>query len=888
MNPWQHVRDWIETGENNAGLPAFLAGLSDLGRKAIAVQLPGYLAERLRGEGASRWEVVEQAPAFRIVGAACLSGAAQVAAWLNRREFRDPRAPKVDAERILRVVRDRQEEWRRDLAHRLVAGLRPSTRGGWSNAEGEPGWELAASLVIETGIAPPENDAFVVGWVWDLHRKLRVGAKIDVVREHPLLDAMVPRLFHAEGVAVALTQDWRWNNGDGSLSVIGALADLAAEGRVDRRSLLNGCAARFLTAGQARDIEPFVILWNELRPALTEVPVVDLVRVLPVAASPLARLAADELRRVDDAAGLDQDLFAEAVGALAFRPEKKLVTTALQWIAGAAPERADGSLAALALIFGQETPALRDRAVRLALKLAPHASPATADVIREAAAALPAELLGQIAGAFGEVVPALPESPVAGTLPATVSLPDLPPEIVSVAELAGKISPGRLSYGPMEIERILAAMVEWTHRDRAATAEALRPWWEESWARWGRTAYPYVDSHVAYSPYSLLRHCALAIVSPADSVRCSGQITEYLDKNPPYRTVLDWLVRDRLREVIALLESGRTIPVLLATPTAPTGHLDPGTLVSRLELLGDSEPLPLDFCQALLRLPRSVAPEVVARAENLTSPAGRRLAAWLRDGGLADPVMEYGIEATSRSVSYQTYARIPAMHVRMNPPAQDLPEAIGDLCVLEPKEWWAGHSDETEWWPVTMPSHREVIAAHVLECFAVGLQVNRAQPEVLIPLVQGEGPVGRATASAIVTVLGHRQPAQRALAVDAAKILAVRGELVGGDFGWALGRLVRADVVKLNRVAPALEDLALSGAHHETWAVLADALPALLPAAGERPLTGLAALLAVAVKAAALAGAQADVPGLAETAARKGGSRVVEEARRLLRTINTR
>ncbi|GAA4182895.1 hypothetical protein GCM10022252_09530 [Streptosporangium oxazolinicum] len=92
--------------------------------------------------------------------------------------------------------------------------------------------------------------------------------------------------------------------------------------------------------------------------------------------------------------------------------------------------------------------------------------------------------------------------------------------------------------------------------------------------------------------------------------------------------------------------------------------------------------------------------------------------------------------------------------------------------------------------------------------------------------------------------------------------------------------------MKLNRVTPALEELALSGAHHETWAILVDALPALLPGTGERPLTGLADLLAVAVKAAALAGARADVPGLAETAARKGGSRVIEEARHLLRTIS--
>ncbi|MEV4062434.1 DUF7825 domain-containing protein [Nonomuraea dietziae] len=889
MNAWEEVRKRIEAGAGSTELLALITGLSDSDRRSIAAHLPKYLTERLRGEGRSRWDVVDQAHAFRIVGTACLLGAAQVAAWLNRREFREPREPQKDAENILCVVRDRKPEWRRDLAHRLVTSLRPSTRRGWRNPDGEPGWELAAGLVIETGTEPPENDAFVAGWVWDLHRKLWMGAEIDVVRHHPLLDVMVPRLFHAEGVAIALTHDWQWNTGHGRPTVAGALVDLAAEGRVSRQRLLDGCVTRFLTSGQSRDVEPFLILWNQLQPTLDELPTVDLVRMLPVAASPLAQLATDELRRIDDATGLDEELYGEAVGALAFRPEKKYVTAALRWIDRSAPNRAEGSLAALGQIFSQEAPALRNRAVRLALKLAPHASPEAASLIREAATTLPADLVNQIADAFGEVVPARPEPAAVGTLKLTVSLPDLPPPIVSVTELASKMSPGWVSYGPMEIERILAALVELTHRDRTAVADGLQPWWEERWGRWNHTSYPYVDTHVVYNPYSLLCHCARAVVAPTESVRCSQQIAEYLDKEPPYRTVLDWLVRDRLREVIALLESGRTIPVLLATPTASTGHVDLDTLISRLERLGDVEPLPLDFCQALLRLPRSFDPEILARAEKLTSAAGRRLAAWLRDGGLADPAMTYGIAARTRSLGgYQNYVPVPALHASMTPPAQDLPKVIRDLCVQTPQEWWRGWSEQMEWWPAIMPSHREVIAARVLECFAPGIPVNRAEVGVLTTLVQGEGPVGRATASAIMAALGHKQPAQRACAVDAMKILAVHGEIIPADFGWALGELVGIDFVKLNRVTPALEELALSGGHHEAWGILAHALPALLPGTGTRPLTGLADLLAVAANAATLAGARADIPGLAELAARKGSSRVVEEARRLLQTTNVK
>ncbi|WP_034385478.1 DUF6493 family protein [Herbidospora cretacea] len=857
---WQLVREWIECG----GLGPFPTGLGEADRKAVAAELPGYLAERLRAEG--RWHIAENAHPFRLAGAACLSGAAQVAAWLDRRELREPEQPEADAAHILAVLRDRKEEWRRDLARRLVTGLRAGrVRSGQT---GRPGFDLAATLAIETGIEPPENDAFVVGWLWHLPRRLRGG-------DDPLIDVMVARLFRAEGVAAPLVH------------VVDVLADLASEGRIERQALIDGCTARFLTHGQGRDIEPFVRLWHRLRPTTAEVFVLDLARALPVAAAPLARLAADELRRYDEAVGLTSDLFAETVGALAFRPERKHVTTALQLIAKATPDRADGALAALALVFGHDDHTLRARAVRLARKLAPHATPATSETVREAASALPWELRTQIAAVYGEVAaPLPPEQPVPGTLEITIPRPEMPPPIVSTAELVTALgSPP--SFRPQDVEEVMGALVDLTHRDRAATVEALRPWWLENCKGYGDRLFNLPSSFTVFNPYFLLRHCVSAIVSPEQSVEASRENAAYLRENGRYYTQLDHVFPARVREVIALLESGRTLPVLLATPTTPTGQVDAATLVTRLERLGDHEPLPLDFDQALLRLPRSVDPEVVARAGKLTSPAGRRLAAWLRDGGLADPIMDCGIDAVIRTVSYETYRRIPAMHTRMRPAGPDLPASIAGLCSLEPKEYWGGLSDDMTWWPSIMPSHREVIAAHVLECFAVGVVLtSRTRVGVLTTLVQGDGPVGRATASAILTAFGDRRTEGRTSAVDAMKILVARGEFAAADFGWALAELVRADVLKLARVTPALEDLAFSGAHRETWVLLAEAIPALLPKEGDRPPTGLPDLLKVAVKAALMAGARAEIPGLAEAAARKGGSRVTLEARVLLDAIS--
>ncbi|GAB3841648.1 hypothetical protein GCM10029963_13220 [Micromonospora andamanensis] len=98
------------------------------------------------------------------------------------------------------------------------------------------------------------------------------------------------------------------------------------------------------------------------------------------------------------------------------------------------------------------------------------------------------------------------------------------------------------------------------------------------------------------------------------------------------------LLRARLTEVGAYVnEPGQ--PGLLALPTSTNGLLDPMTLVERLAALGDREPGHWDLTQALLRLPTGADESVIHKATALGTAAGQRLAAWLRDGGLPQPVM---------------------------------------------------------------------------------------------------------------------------------------------------------------------------------------------------------------------------------------------------------
>ncbi|WP_432920678.1 hypothetical protein ACQPZZ_20905 [Microbispora sp. CA-135349] len=871
----------IEAGDDTE-MARFLATLDEDGRRAVAARLPGYLSERL----AQGWEgqlwIQNQTEMFRLAGAACLSGAAQVAAWLNRRDLRWVRRPEADAARILALIGDRPATWREDLAVRLVERLRsPSRSASRLLDSGVPGWDLAAGLVLETGAEPPDNDAFTVGWLWRLIG--RHGANqgtLDALAVDPLLGRLLPRVFRAAGVAAALTWDLVRNRDQG---VVAALVALAEKGRVPRGVLVGGCVERFLAGGGAEEIAPFATLWRRLRPEPEEIPAVEFVRLLPSAAPPLVELVLEELSRLDEAGLLGDESFGEAVEALAFRPEKKYVTAALRWIAGAAPSRADAAEVALAAVLDQDTPALRDRAVRLAVKFAPHASGPALDAVRTAASRLPADLREKIAAVAG-VVEADEPPPMTPAALVVNPLPALPATLGSPGELAWEIEALDWRTGQPQFESILAALVELTHRDRDAVSQALRPWCDKRWRRpFDPATYVYGISGFGRNTHALLMRCALAVVAPADSRKLSALLAGYHRSHPEYEPAIQLLVQRRLREVVEMLERGRSVAVLLATPTAPTGHVDAEILVERMERLEGAEPLQADFHQALLRLPREIESRAVVRAEGLTSQAGRVLAEWLRRGGLPDPEVIVEMEAAQRPDADSGPDHYGEVFVEITPPA-GVPRPVAELCTGSRRI--LHDAGEALWWPAVMPSHREVVAAHLLETLALGIDDTRGGGHVLAALAHGDGPVGPATASALAIGMGNRHPGQRAAAVDALITLAARGHLPAGDLGRAVAGLADAGLVKLNRITSALDEATTAGAHAQVWRALLTALPPLLPRTGDRPRAGLGELLAVAVKAAALSGERGDVPGLAETAARGGSSRLVQEARRLQRQVS--
>lgn len=849
MSPWADVLGRIQARDAD-GTARLVTRLDAAGRRQVAAELPGYLQQLRRGRWEGPRDLTAEAQALRVAGAACLTGAAQVAGWLSRRDLQVWMSLK-DPDRIVAVLRHRPEPWRADLARRLVQRLRPLTQT-WQRYSSPSTWRIAATLVVETGIAPPDNDAFASCWVdhapnrWDHVERLRAD---------PLLDHMVPRLFEADGAPEALTYNLRRN---GECSLVTGLVALAAEGRLPRPMLLDGCVSRFLIGGTAGNLLPYARLYRDLRPTLEEIPERDFARVLPTAPTPVADLAYELLRRVDDAGQLDDDLFAEAVAALAFRPEKKLVTACLRWIADVVrrlPRRAEAGLAAVAIALGQDALPLRERAARLALTLAPHAGEQGHMAIRAAATGLPADLGERLAAEFGDIAPEDDASP-----PALVAIADdrtLPPPIVSTDDLAREIAQQRWPGAPDEFERLLAALVTLTHRDLPALRDAL----DTADARAFRYGVSAHDMH----PYTYLRRAALAIVAPQDSRKLTDGFLKWgyaEDQAAP-----DLIVQLRLREIVAMLEDGRTLPVLLATPTEPTGHIDPMTLIERMQSLerAGAEPLDADFQQALLRLPRDAAREAAGRASTLRTPAGRMLARWLDRGGLPDPAV--------------TLAEDDRYGVRVAPAQAGLPGLMERLCTLgrdEPGRWVPQTPD---WWPQVMPSHRDVIAAWT-QCTWRGTS-GRWRAATLPALVHAHGPAGAGTAAALARVLGEADPVTRGRGVDALLVLAAQKELPAAELGQTAALMAKNGDLKLNRFAAALDHAVTAGAHAQVWETIAATLRLLLAARQDKPRAGLADLIAVGTKAALRTRPRTELPEIAAVAERGATSRTVREARRL-------
>ena len=366
--------------------------------------------------------------------------------------------------------------------------------------------------------------------------------------------------------------------------------------------------------------------------------------------------------------------------------------------------------------------------------------------------------------------------------------------------------------------------------------------------------------------------------------------------------------------------AGSVVPALLSTPTLADGRLHPHVLERRLRHALEA-PLPVrpaDLTLALLRCPPDgldgVA--VLVGALDLPDGAAAALAGWVRSprtlAGVS-AVPSPGAVATERwrraepgpehLLACCGAGSAPAPVVEL---WGDVVDAPVDLLGLPVWSWLAWCST----WPSLLPHHRDVVAAHlqrVLLAQGTG-HVADAVTAALPLLAEAHGPAGPGLHLALLYGLAASDAGTRPAAVDGLVTLAARDpgvphtavdarEAAGWPYlGALLGRLLARRAFPVGRVVAGLRDVGGAGAWPAVRCLLLAALPHLLPPGGAPPdgtdlPTGVHLLLALASEATEAApGLPAPSPvelgGLREVAARRGGSRTVVEARRLLGVLD--
>ncbi|MET7683787.1 DUF6493 family protein [Streptomyces sp. NPDC005423] len=865
------LTDAVRAGRT-AEVVSLLDELTDAERRSLFPELKA-LRKELR---TAPWDARSRRayPALHAAGVACQTGAAAVAAWLAAPELRwSPASPGV----LLHLLGDRDADWLADVTHRL-AGRPPSA---------DVPYELMAGLVRLAGCPVPTTDAYVTGWMRHIAQVWQVGGTLtDRLRRDPHLGELVAALFETDDVGGLLGR----SAAEGPDSWIGALAQLTAEGALDRERTVDACVARLLRGGAASDQRVFLPLLGALSLTRDEERehTTDWLALASDGGSVVASYAQSVLGKLALDGGLTARQLAEMSRGVLFRPERKLVRAQLILLGKALSGDAATAgelLPAVGQAFGHEDSEVQERAVKLVERhIGKTGSPEVRAELAELAAQLVPGLRVRVAATLGSAVADAGPAVYEELLPPVPEPSRLSPAPTSVFEVAEEV--GALEASPADVaayERTLDGLVRHAYRDRDGVARALRPvlarrWWSD--ARYDRARK---DDFFGRTPLTL----DLVLATVAGEV--STAVLHTLAVRGPrgsacvHGALLDPMAA-RLAEVAYRIRTD-PLPCLLATPTWRTGLLDPAELVDRLAefaRLGARVPA-ADFAQALLRVGREDRGAAVAAAERasaLGTPEGFWLAEWLTKDPVRPPaprrtagpriLVEFGESA-------EPGAAFPAGFRR-----------LGAAITAPEGRWQCYHWDATvrHHWLAVLPENREAVAARILrDVSTAALDDTRGVTAALPSLAESGGPAGDATHLCVAYGLGARHPEDRLAAVDALLVLAARGQLDGARLGGDLAQLVRGGAVKPSRLAESVRTAASTGANATLWEILRHTLPVLLgDLATEEtaaPARGLGELLAVAAECAERCGARGELPHLARTAGRRGSSRLVAQARRL-------
>ncbi|MGA5578873.1 DUF6493 family protein [Streptomyces koyangensis] len=839
----------------------------------------------LRKEFRDAWvtpQLQAASPALLVACLGCQSGAAAVASWLTASGWE---RMWVAEKRFLPMLEERPAGWLAELAHR-IADRRPST---------DIRYHLLEAIVQAARCPMPVTDASVHAWIRNIYGN---GWNTDVIaerlRQSPYLRPMVAGLFTAGGTGQALNSGH--SNKDNPWLL--ALARLTAEGTLDRATMVDGCLGRLLRDGTAVDQRVFHRLLLDLDLSAEEHAghTADWRALAADALQPVAVHAQSVLADLALAGALPTHDLADMTRAVLIRPEKNLVRAQLKLLDKAVTRdtaTADALLPAAVHAFTHEDTEAQERALKLIERHGTHlTNAASREEILASAAPIAPGLRTRVVEALGtgaeEALHAAGEDTLP-PVPSPVALASPPASVAETAEETGALLASHGILPVADFERTLDGLVRWAHEDRAALLEALEPVAATRW--WSRTCRrplpddsvpsAFAPSHVRFTP-----RLALDLVLAGLHQRITpGTAKAVLDGGGAHAGCLpDGPFRARFWEIAHRLLTDPQ-PFLLSTPSWDNGLLEPGELTDRLKTyqrLG-AHVGACDFAQALLRVrtpDRAAAEAAAERAAVLGTPEGRRLADWLRTGGLTGTVLHRTV--TDQTTPVVRSGEITALH--MFPLAF---RELGSPALGSHHRCWCAATAAVQQthWPALLPEHPELIALRLIQHVLPCAQYPEKDPDVcsVLPLLaQSPGASGPATSLVVAGGLGVQRQEDGIAAVDALLLLAAQKKLDPGALATDLGALMLIGIVAPSRLAESLGTAASTGAYRTVWTVLRDALPPLLskdlsPAESR----GLGELLTVAAECAERTGAQGVIPGLDPIVDRRGSSRLVSQARRL-------
>ncbi|GLY51131.1 DUF6493 family protein [Lentzea sp. NBRC 102530] len=642
-------------------------------------------------------------------------------------------------------------------------------------------------------------------------------------------DPLLPRMLEAVGAGVVLGVERR-----------GWVEFLVRQ--TDRQAVLDVCLARLQQGGTAGEMDGFLGLHAALKVTQDETlaHARDYLAMLPDSRSTVAGLAQERLRSLDEAGNLDFDLLLDASRWVFGRTEKKLVRAQLTWLGKHAEARPDEVVLTLAELFAHESADLRGQAVKLIVKHLGNASDETQASVRALAEQLPDDLARELGVSA--------EQDSGAELVAFESRP-FPALIATLDELTGELmaAVGRDRLEPSTAERIVEAIVRFAWQDREALAAALQPVFDKhAWLGY-REQHPGWNDDGACNPRSEFFEIVLA--ARAKPKKLKKPVSETIDLARNWRTTQEGNgeIADRLARRLHEIAKGLVHlpkPALVSTPTEASGLIDPAVLKERLARAEAEgwQPWPRDLRQALERLPSFESEAVIALAERTFAYEGYDI----KDTGLYATVTP-GLEEPENQLRH-----------------------------------WDESGPMMEWWPSLLPTRPDVVAAHLVPHLRARTGTKGGDGPLLPMLAESHGPAGPATHLALTYGLGAELTLNRAYAVDAILLLAARDQLDGALLGDLAGQVLERGDVVLNRVLPGLRDAARSGAAPQVWAALTAMLPRLW--AHNR----VADVLELAVELAQRLKPGGDVEGLADVAARKGSSKAVVQAKRLVSALGVK